>query len=137
MSIAPVRTLKLVLLACSAATACGGPSGAAPAATDLSYNPKTTAVGQQTTFSGTFAFADPDGDVLTLNSSLQLPSGQKQNLPSTAVPGAASQRSGTVSFAVALVPPTSGRYDLALWLVDGAGHESNQLNGAIEVVDTR
>ena len=105
-------------------------NGTAPTISNLTIANSSLVVGQQTTVSGTLGFADPDGDLVDLGVELTLPDQSKQSLPMTALMNVGTMTSGSISWALIVVPPSAGTYKLALWITDMNGNESNRLETA-------
>jgi hypothetical protein len=101
----------------------------APSISDLSYTPTTLVAGQQNVVNGSFAFEDPDADVLALDIEFVLPDGRRQALPTIDVQDSAGQVAGTIALALLVIPPVPGDYGFSLWLTDSTGDESNRLEG--------
>lgn len=126
-----MTSLRLPLVAALALAACADDDGTAPAIANLTAAPLTAAVGATTTINGTLAFTDPDGDLAAIAITVTLPDGTTQELPASPVQGVTTQTEGTVTWALLLMPPAAGRYDLAISLLDEADHASNALTTAI------
>jgi len=100
---------------------------ATPEISDLTATPSTMKVGQQATVTGTLHFDDADGDLSTLDGEITMPDGTKAALRSTDVTAIGAMTTGTLSWAMIVVPPSAGSYTLTLWVTDADGHESNRL----------
>jgi len=123
---------RLVVLSCLFFGGLGcGAASSPPAIDQLVYDHNPIAVGKQANLSGSFTFADSSGDARELNVTVQLPSGQSQALPASPIAGAAGQKSGTLTFALTVIPPVAGHYGFELWIVDG-GEASNHLTGSFD-----
>jgi hypothetical protein len=117
-----------LLLCLSLALAAGcATDTSTPEISDLTATPSTMKVGQQATVTGTFHFDDADGDLEQLNGEITMPDGTKQALRNTDVTGIGAMTTGTLSWAMIVVPPAAGSYKLELWVTDADGHESNRL----------
>jgi hypothetical protein len=126
-----LRPARLALLALLLALACTDGDGAAPTVSALTIAPTEIAVGATTTVSGTFAFADADGDVTNLAVSITPPGGALVPGPVTPVAAAAGVTAGTINWSVVLAPPAAGDYVLTLGVIDDADHASNALEGIV------
>jgi len=129
----PPRSQMLsIALAVVLASACSDEDdGVAPTISALTFAPATVPVGQTTAVSGSFQFADDDGDVDQLEVAVTAPGGAAQTLPPVAIQGVAGQTAGAVTWAVQLTPPTAGDYLLDITVVDAAQHTSNTLTATI------
>ena len=123
---------NVLILSLGLAAGCTDDDGSAPTISNLVFSPSAVTVGQQTTISGTLAFADPDGDLVDLGVELTLPDQSKQALPMTPLQNVGTMTDGSVAWSLFVAPPAAGAYGLALWLVDEGGHESNRLAGTLQ-----
>ena len=121
-----------LILSLALAAGCTDDDGSAPTISSLAFSPATVIVGQQTTISGTLAFADPDGDLVDLGVELTLPDQSTQTLPMTPLQNVGTMTDGSVAWSLFVAPPAAGTYGLALWLVDASGHASNRLAGTLQ-----
>ncbi len=126
-----LRAPRVALLALLLTSACTDGDGEAPTVSALTIAPTEIAVGATTTVSGTFAFADADGDITNLSVSITPPGGALVPGPVTPVAAAAGVTAGTINWSVVLAPPTTGDYVLTLGVVDEADHPSNTLEGRV------
>lgn len=124
-----MRSLLLGLTLLAACTS----EGASPEIASLTYSPESLTVGQQTTITGTFTFDDPDGDLDELGAEVVMPGGARQAFPMTDVRNVATTTEGTITWAMVVVPPAAGAYQLELWVTDADGNASNRLTGTFEV----
>ncbi len=105
--------------------------GAAPTITQLTFAPATVPAGQQSTVSGTFAFADEDGDAAQLGIDITLPDGTSQALPMTDLQNVGDMTSGTIGYSIFVTPPTPGSYKFVIFITDDGDNESNKLMGTL------
>ena len=68
-------------------------------------------------------------DPVELGVELTLPDQSKQTLPKTALQNVGTMTSGTINWALIVVPPAAGTYRMALWITDANGNDSNRLEG--------
>ena len=123
--------MRTKLLLCLALAACASDDDtAAPTISNLTASPSSLPVGQQTTVSGTVMFSDPDGDLDQLGVEVTLPDQSKQALPMTDLQNVGTMTEGTIAWALIVVPPSAGRYDMKIWVTDAEGDPSNQLMGS-------
>ncbi|HEY5924658.1 MAG TPA: hypothetical protein VIV11_23425 [Kofleriaceae bacterium] len=120
----------LLLCSCLALVACTTDDNTAPTISNLAYSPMTMPVGTQTTITGSLNFSDPDGDLDQLAVEITLPDASKQTLPMTDLQNVGSMTEGTIAWALIVVPPAAGRYDMKIWITDIEGEPSNQLMGS-------
>ena len=120
----------LLLCSCLALAACTTDDNAAPTISNLTYAPNTMTVGVQTTISGSLDFSDPDGNLDQLAVEVTLPDQSKQMLPMTDLQNVGTMTEGTIAWALIVVPPSAGRYDMKIWITDVEGDPSNQLSGS-------
>lgn len=126
-----MTTLRVLLVAALASVGCADDAGTPPQIANLTASPSTAPVGTTTTVSGTLTFTDRDGDLASLAVTVTLPDGAAQELPPTPLQNVASRTEGSVAWAVLLTPPSAGRYDLAIALLDDADNASNVLTTSI------
>lgn len=104
-----------------------------PSISSLTAAPLTVPAGASSTISGQLHFTDPDGDVDLIAITVVLPDGSSQDIPAADVQGVAGMSEGDLTWAVILNPPSAGRYDLELSLIDAGDNESNVLTTTITV----
>lgn len=122
--------LSFIVLGCSSGGGGGnsptGPSGSAPAISNLNYSPHSVTVGSgggAATVTGTINFIDADGDVTTLYI----------GSVSSTLTGMSGLTSGTIQV-TAIVDTTTARSEtFQVWVKDSQGHESNKLSGTFTV----
>lgn len=119
--------------------ACGdegkaAPEGEVPVIHDLVFDDSDIPVGSASNIDGSFAFEDPDGDIVSLQVQLRLPGGQAQELPPSALPGVEGETEGTAIFLLAINPPMAGEYFFDVDVRDASGHYSESLNGMVRAV---
>jgi hypothetical protein len=122
--------MRLVICGLLLSLGCGGVQGTPPVISNLVYSPKTIAVGQATTISGTVDFTDIDGDVDKIAITLSA-AGQTQTLPETTVQNTSGVKQGTLNFALEVGTASAGTAQFSVALIDKAGNESNALMGAV------
>lgn len=113
--------------------ACTTDDSASPEISNLAYSPATLTAGQQAMIAGTFGFDDPDGDLDTLGAEVVMPDGTRQAFAKTDVRNVGATTEGTLSWAMYVVPPAAGSYQLELWVTDIDGNASNRLTGSFVV----
>lgn len=106
---------------------CAADDGTAPEISDLTATPTTMTVGQQVTVTGTLHFDDPEGDLDQLGAEITIPDGTKQALRNVDLSTVGTVTTGTLTWALIVVPPAAGTYTLALWVTDANGNDSNRL----------
>lgn len=124
----------LLVAGCSSSTSndsTDGPTGSVPTISDLSLTPLELDVGKTTTLTGSIAIQDDDGDIEKIGLEVTLPDGSKQTLPSVEAQGASGLKDGELRIALLLGPPTKGDYELAVFVMDSKGHESNHLSTTV------
>jgi hypothetical protein len=126
-----VPCLAFALLATLLSAGCGEDQGTAPTISDLSLQTTSVTVGQQATVTGQFTFSDPDGDLESFSVEVTAPTGLSQTVGPQAIQGAAGVTDGPISLAVVFNPGVAGDFVLDVWVVDGAGNESNHLTGTV------
>jgi hypothetical protein len=119
----------ILLASCLALAACTD-DPTAPTISNMTYSPTSLPVGVQTTITGNVKFTDPDGDLDQLAVEITLPNQSKQMLPMVDLQSVGSMTDGSFAWAMIVVPPTAGTYDMSLWVVDASGLESNKLEGS-------
>src|SRR5687767_5502312 len=124
-----MRTILLASLLFAAA--CGSDSGTAPSISALTYAPMTITAGQQATVTGSMAFDDKDGDLAEMGADVILPDQSKQSIPMTDIRALGDQKTGTINFALTIVPPTAGVYKFSMFVVDDGDNTSNKLDGQL------
>lgn len=123
--------MKIALALLALAGCSSSNDGAAPTISQLAFTPMTVPTGQQTLVSGTFTFADEDGDLDQLGIDVTLPDNSDQSLPMTDLQNVADMTSGTIGFQLFLTPPAAGSYKFALYVTDEGDNESNALMGTL------
>jgi hypothetical protein len=110
----------------------GGDLGTAPALSALSFDPDSIPLGEPTVVTGRVTFVDPEGDVDTLHVRLTI-GATVQVVDPIDIMGVDGIETGEVLFQLVLQPPVAMPLAVDVWLVDLAGHESEQLSGQIAV----
>src|SRR5688572_10897000 len=102
----------ILFASCLALVACTSDDSTAPTISNLTYSPSSVTVGQQATISGTLAFVDPDGDLHQLGAEITMPDNSKQELAMVNLQNVGSMTDGSLSWALIVVPPMAGTYQL-------------------------
>lgn len=125
--------LETAALSALLATLAVGCSSEPPQISNLQYDEVTLHVGDTDTLTGTFDFSDPDKNVKTIGIEITLPSGEKGELPRSQLSGTDGMSSGTVNWALFLMPKVAGDFGFSLFVIDADGNQSNRLHGAFTV----
>ena len=123
------RPFVCLLLASSVAACSADAHGTAPTIDMLTLDPAMVPVGGQSNVIGTVHFADPDGDVATVEIDIEPPTAQMLST-SAEIVGADGKTDGTTQFLLAVVPPEAGDYAVHVTVVDAEDNRSNELDGS-------
>ena len=129
----PTSRLALACLYLLVAPACDDdPSGTPPSIDDLALTPTKVAVGSMThQLQGSLHFTDPDADVRDLEITLTPPTGAPSTLK-VAIAGVDGKTEADTIFALAIMAPQAGRYEVRVVLIDAEGHMSAP--DAVEII---
>ena len=115
-------SISLLIAACSSSSS----HGTAPTVSALNLSPTDLKVGSANTVTGTMQFADPDGDLVEIDSEVHV-GAQTQTLPATQLAGVSGQTVGTLQLTVLVQPTAAGQIDFFVWVTDKQGNSSNRL----------
>jgi|GEM_PF-5338351 len=117
----------------------GNHTGSAPVISNLTYSPKSTAVGsgkeQNVTISGLIDFVDNDGDVSILTVDLFDPDNNRLSTNTSTLEGASGLTSGSVAGEFYLSTSVIAEYSFQVYVTDETNLKSNVLTGYFSVKD--
>ena len=126
------------LVALVATVGCGGSDteeekGTPPAITDVTLDKTEIAKGAIETIKVDIAYSDAEGDVAKVFEQLTPKGGTSQAPKELALSEAAGQKEGTHALVLQLGATQAGEAEVAFWLVDAKGNESEKVKRTITV----
>ena len=112
-------------------SACASDDGTAPTISTLTYSPMTATHGVALTISGSFMFADEDGDLAEMGGEVTLPDQSKMSIAKTSIRALGEMTTGSLAFQLQVVPPVAGSYTFQLFVTDDGDNVSNRLDGTL------
>ena len=123
--------MNKLLAAAFLCSACASDDGTAPTISALTYSPNTATHGVAVTVTGTFMFADEDGDLAELGGEVTLPDQTKMSFAKSNIRAIGDQTTGSLGFQIQVVPPVAGGYKFELFVTDEGDNVSNRLEGTL------
>jgi hypothetical protein len=123
--------IKILAAALLLTSACASDDGTAPTISALTYSPMTATHGVALTITGSFMFADEDGDLAELGGEVTLPDQTKMSFAKSSIRAIGEQTTGSLGFQLQVVPPVAGAYKFELFITDEGDNVSNRLEGTL------
>ena len=111
----------------------GQAAGAAPTISGLTFTPDTIPVGVATAVTIRFDYEDAEGDAKAIRIALTQ-DGVQPSESTVPMDDAAGVKAGPTGVVLTLTPPLAGELAFSITVLDEAGHASNALTGALQVV---
>jgi hypothetical protein len=133
-----MKTLLVALIAMLATIGCGSSDtedskGTPPTIKDVTLDKTQVTKGAIETVKVTLAYSDVEGDVAKVVEQL-LPKEGTSNPPNElTLDKAAGQKEGTHAFALQMAASKAGEIEVAFWLVDAKGNESEHVKRTITI----
>lgn len=130
--------LSISLLGCGGGGGASTPAQVTPSISSLQYSPTAAYVnsgGGTATVSGTFDFADPNGNLATLTVTVFDSKGQQVLTSTNHVTGASGVTAGTIFISGSIDTTMIGQFTFQVFVTDTTGFNSNILAGAFRVSD--
>ena len=120
-------------------THCGGGGGStggtAPTISNFQFSPGAAYLSTTPmSFTGSFSFRDPDGDLSSATLTIADSSGATVSTIPLPIQGAAGQTSGVLSGMVTALVPVADNYAVQVFVTDSRGLQSNVLSGSLRIV---
>ncbi len=113
----------------------GGTGGTAPTISSFQYSPSVEYLSTTPmSFTGSFSFSDPDGDLSSATLTIADSSGATISTTTEPIQGAGGQTSGVLFGSVTALVPVVDNYAIRVFVTDSRGLQSNVLSGSVRIV---